>query len=129
MSTLAKTIQQAIAEKGENKKTNDKAYLEFIKGNFIIPIEKNEPSDAPKVLFLEEDKQCFLPVFDDTSLFDQWVEDIKHDIDLLKVSGVDLLKSLGDNVIVCFNIGSASYKEFHPQEIARMKGIIVKIFK
>lgn len=130
MNTLQISMQHALELKGEDKTANDKAYLEFIKANFIIPIEKNNNDNSePKVLFLEENQELFLPVFNEIELFDTWAKDIKDNIDLLKLSGVDLLKSVGDNVIVCLNIGCETYKAFYPQEIARMKNIVMKIFK
>lgn len=128
MNTLESAIQHAVTAKGANKEAN-KAYLEFIKANFIIPIEKNSTSDSPVVLYLEENGYVFLPVFTDMSYFNQWAQDIKNDIQLLKLSGVDLLKGIGDQVMVSLNIGSDSYKEFNPAELARMKSMVLKLFK
>ena len=44
MTNLEIAIEQAIHSEGNNKEAN-KAYLEFIKANFIIPIEKNSNLD------------------------------------------------------------------------------------
>ena len=60
---------------------------------------------------------------------DAWAKDIAQEINLLKLSGVDLLKGLGENVTVCLNIGSDIYKEFNPSETARMRSMILKLFK
>jgi hypothetical protein len=60
---------------------------------------------------------------------DAWAKDISEKINLLKLSGVDLLKGIGDEVTICLNIGSDIYKEFNPAEIARMKSLILKFFK
>ena len=61
--------------------------------------------------------------------FKQWAADIHDQINIMHLSGVDLLKDVGSDVSVCFNIGTELYKEFYPQEIARMKSIVMKIFK
>ncbi len=127
MNTLEIAIQEAIASQGSSKEAN-KAYLEFIKANFIIPIENSTTDDAPIVLYLEENNQIFLPVFTSMPYFDQWATDIKDDIQLLKLSGVDLLKGIGDEVMVSLNIGSALYKEFNPGELARMRSMVLKLF-
>ena len=124
---LEKAIQEAIASEGSNKEAN-KAYLEFIKANFIIPIEAKSSSDDPIVLFFEENNNTFLPVFSSMEYFDQWAIDIKEEIQLLKLSGVDLLKGIGEHVIVSFNIGSHLYKEFNPSELARMRSMVLKLF-
>ena len=118
-------IQQALSTGGSTQEAN-KAYLEFIKANFIIPVELNESLDRPKVLYLEDKDHVFLPVFTSILYFDRWADAIKNDIQLLKLSGVDLLKGIGEHVLVSLNIGSPSYKEFNPQELARMMSMVLK---
>jgi len=129
MNELEIAIKQALITEGSNKDAN-KAYLEFIKANFIIPIEKNSTADdEPRVLYLEEANQVFLPVFTSMDYFDQWAAEIGDAIQLLELSGVDLLKGIGEHVIVSLNIGSKMYKEFNPSELARMRSMVLKLFK
>lgn len=128
MNELETAIEQALLTEGSNKEAN-KAYLEFIKANFIIPIEKNSADDEPRVLYLEEANQVFLPVFTSMEYFDLWAADIGDSIQLLKLTGVDLLKGIGEHVIVSLNIGSKLYKEFNPSELARMRSMVLKLFK
>ncbi|KTD66592.1 putative Fe-S center protein [Legionella santicrucis] len=127
MNALNLAIKEALLSAGNTKEAN-KAYLEFIKANFIIPIEQGTENE-PKVLFLQENGQIFLPVFTEISYLNSWASEIAEEIKLLKLSGVDLLKGLGDNVTVCLNIGSEIYKEFNPSEITRMRSIVLKLFK
>lgn len=128
MNALELAIKNALISSGSSKEAN-KAYLEFIKANFIIPIEKDTLEGEPKVLFLEEGNQCFLPVFTDKTFLDNWAAKIADSINLLKLSGVDLLKGLGEQVTVCLNIGTEHYKEFTPEETARMRSMVLKLFK
>jgi hypothetical protein len=128
MSQLETAIASALKSQGETKEAN-KAYLEFIKANFIIPIEKNSEDEEPRVLYLEEGGHFFLPVFSEVLYFENWVKNIKDHIHLLKLSGVDLLKGVGEKVTVCLNIGCEFYKEFNPAELARMRSLVLKIFK
>ncbi|MDF1757462.1 MAG: SseB family protein [Legionellaceae bacterium] len=128
MNSLEQAIDNAIKSSGADVAAN-KAYLEFIKANFIIPVEKNPKSEEPEVLFLSSDKQTFLPVFTSMDYFDKWAHEIRDDINLLKLSGVDLLKGIADNVIVSLNIGSDLYKEFNVAELARMRSMVLKLFK
>ncbi len=129
MNSLITAIQAALEANGSNKEAN-KAYLEFIKANFIIPIEQTTNEDEePQVLFFQEEHNIFLPAFTDHSYLDAWAADINHAIKLLKLSGVDLLKGIGEQTTVCLNIGSEHYKEFNPSEIARMKSMVIKFFK
>lgn len=128
MNALETAIEQAIASQGELKKAN-KAYLEFIKANFILPIEKKSASDEPEVLYFIDKEHVFLPVFSSRVFFDTWAQEVKNDIQLLELTGVNLLKGLGDDVTVCMNIGSPLYKEFNPSELARMRSMVLKLFK
>jgi hypothetical protein len=127
MNELETAIAQAIDSEGDSNKAN-KAYLEFIKANFMIPIEKSSSKDEPIVLYLEEDNNVFLPVFSNKISFDQWAVEIADDIMMLVLSGVDLLKGIGENIIVSLNIGSPQYKEFNPSELARMKNMVLKLW-
>lgn len=128
MTALSLAIKEALDNSGNLKEAN-KAYLEFIKANFIIPLEQNTNEETPQVLFLQEGNQVFLPVFTEKKFLDAWANDIANQIKVLKLSGVDLLKGLGDDVTVCLDIGSKHYKEFNPAETARMRSMILKLFK
>ena len=128
MNALDHAIKEALNSAGNTKEAN-KAYLEFIKANFIIPVEQDAEEEQPRVLFLQDNGAIFLPVFTEMSYLDAWASDVAQKINLLKVSGVDLLKGIGDNITVCLNIGSDTYKEFNPSETARMRSMVLKFFK
>lgn len=128
MNALSIAIKEALDNSGNLKEAN-KAYLEFIKANFIIPLEQNTDEENPQVLFLQEGNQVFLPVFTEKTYLDAWAKEIANQIKVLKLSGVDLLKGLGEDVIVCIDIGSEHYKEFNSAETARMRSMVLKLFK
>lgn len=128
MNALTEAITAALSSNEDNTAAN-KAYLEFIKANFIIPLEKDSTPESPKVLFLQEQQCCYLPVFTERAFLDVWASDISEDIQLLSLSGVNLLKGLGEDVFICLDIGSLHYKIFHPEETARMRSMVLKLFK
>lgn len=128
MNNLSIAIKTALESSGESKEAN-KAYLEFIKANFIIPIELNSQEEEPVVLYIQEGQNTFLPVFSEMNHLNNWAKEISDQIKLLKLSGVDLLKGIGENVTVCLDIGSDHYKEFNSSEIERMRSMILKLFK
>lgn len=128
MNALENAIKNAIQSSGEQLNAN-KAYLEFMKANFIIPIENTLIDGEPVVLYLRENEETYLPVFSNMDYFDAWAEEIRDAIQLLKLSGVDLLKGIGEQVSVCLNPGSEVYKIFNPAELARLKGMVLKLFK
>lgn len=128
MNHLHHAIKEAFAAVGNSKEAN-KAYLEFTKANFIVPIELSSDEENPKVLFFQDNEHVLLPVFTERTYLDNWASDIGQDIKLLYLSGVDLLKGIGEHVTVCLDIGSEFYKEFNPEEVARMRSIVLKFFK
>lgn len=125
---LERAIESALISEGDNKQAN-KAYLEFIKANFMIPIEKKSDDNAPQVLYFQDNETIFLPVFTSKLHFDAWAFEIKESIHVLTLSGVNLLTGIGENVIVSLNIGSRLYKEFNSAELARMRSMVLKLFK
>lgn len=128
MQNIEQAIKEALEASGNLKEAN-KAYLEFIKANFIVPVEKQtEVAESPRVLFLQEGSDTFLPVFSARNYLDDWAAGITDKIAVLTLTGVDLLKGIGDNTTVCLNIGSSIYKEFNPSEIARMRSMVLKFF-
>lgn len=127
MNSLEIAIKNALNLSGSTVEAN-KAYLEFIKANFIIPVDINSDPDNPEVLYLEDQSQVFLPVFTSMEHLNQWACDISKNINILKLTGVDLLKGIGEQVTVCLNIGSTVYKEFNPAELARMRSMVLKIW-
>lgn len=128
MNVLSQAVKEALADSENSQKAN-KAYLEFIKANFIIPVDIKSNDDNPEVLFSQSEGMVLLPVFTEMQLLDQWATEIKDQIKILKLSAVDLLKGIGDEVTVCLDIGAEHYKEFNPSEIARMRSMVLKLFK
>jgi hypothetical protein len=126
MNDIELAVHQALQTQGGLEEAN-KAYLEFIKGNFILPIDKNSSPDYPEVLYLRTEHEVFLPVFSHMRYFDSWAVDIQDEIHVLHLTGVNLLQGVGEKVTISFNIGTALYKEFNPGEIARMRSMILKL--
>lgn len=127
MNTFEQAVKTALESSGEEKFAN-RAYLEFIKANFFIPIEK-QPAGEAEALFLAEGEEVWLPVFSSQDHLDHWAAPIQEHIQILHLSGVNLLKGLGEGVSVAMNIGSEFSKVFLPAELARMKSMVLKLFQ
>jgi SseB protein N-terminal domain len=125
MNQLEQAIKNAYDSNGKQKEVN-KAHCEFLKANFMVPIEKGNKEAT--VLFITHDDNTYLPAFNDKKHLHAWAEDIKDDIEVLHLSGVDLIKGLGEKTTLCLNIGSKYYKEFPPQELSKLKTIVAKFF-
>jgi hypothetical protein len=127
MNELETAIANALASEGARDNAN-KAYLEFIKANFIVPIERDSAHDEPRVLYLEDGECIFLPAFTNREILQAWAQSVEAEIQLLQLTGVNLLKGIGEHVTVSLNIGSPLYKEFNPAELARMRSMVMKFF-
>jgi hypothetical protein len=119
-------ILAALQSAGEQQTANH-AYFNFLKATLYMPVEKNSPQDDPKVLFLEDGDHIFLPVFSQENYLKDWAGEHYDQIDNFQLTGIDLLKGLGLNVTIAFNPGQESYKEFNPEEIEKLKTMVVKI--
>ncbi|OGV39002.1 MAG: Fe-S center protein [Legionellales bacterium RIFCSPHIGHO2_12_FULL_42_9] len=126
MNNLEQAIHNALTSEGKTPEAN-KAYLEFIKANFIIPVEKATSDDNPKVLYFSSTDHTFLPVFTNMTVLDAWAADIRESIQVLHLSGVNLLHGIGEHVTVSLNLGSPLHKEFNTAELARMRSMILKL--
>lgn len=126
MIAVEEAVKNALEAHGDTQIAN-KAYLEFLKANFIIPVDKYSSDEDPVVLFLPHEHTTFLPVFSRIEYLNQWAADIHDSIKVLYLTGVNLLQGIGENITVCFNIDTPYYKEFNPSEIARMRSMMLKI--
>ena len=126
--TLEQAIENALAHEGEQSLATQ-AYMQFLKSQLLLPIEHpdNHDDDEPRVLFLETDNQVFLPVFSQLSFIKDWAKEDFEKIGTFQLSGIELLKGLGENVTVALNPGTTSYKEFNPEEIDKLKTMVMKI--
>lgn len=129
MRALETAVVAAFEANGNAKEAN-KAYLEFTKANLIMPVDASQPkSDNPIPLYGVDGEEVYVPVFSSDTLFDNWAKEIQDEIVVLRLSGVDFLKGIGEDIHVCLNIGDPSYKVFLPSEVARMRSIVLKFFK
>jgi hypothetical protein len=126
MNQFEQALQKAIETQGQTEEAN-KAYLEFIKANFIVPIDKASADDNPEVLYFMTDDHAFLPVFSDIDYCHNWASEIQDSIKILHLTGVNLLQGIGEHVTVSCNLGTTLYKEFNPSELARMRSMILKL--
>lgn len=126
MNDLEQAIHNALLAEGRTAEAN-KAYLEFIKANFIVPVDKHSSPEDPEVLYFESESHTFLPVFTNMTYFDAWASEIRDSIQVLHLTGVNLLQGMGEHITVSLNLGSPIHKEFNPAELARMRSMVLKI--
>lgn len=125
MTPLEKAIAAAYQSQGKQEDVV-KVHTLMLRTRFLLPIQKNSPEDNPQALFYSEKGQNFVPVFDDIETYTRWAGDSIDSMTFIEIAGYDLVKGLSDDAFLCVNIGGACYKEFAPDEVARLKSIVKK---
>jgi hypothetical protein len=125
-SNLEQAILDAFAAMGEQKQATQ-AYFSFLKSQIHLPVEKGSLETEPMVLFLEHGEHVFLPIFSNIEYLKTWAAEEINQIDIYTITGVELIKGLGDHVIVALNPGTSTYKEFNPDEIEKLRTMVLKI--
>lgn len=126
MNELEQAIIAALAEPEQSSLSNH-AYFKLLKADLCLPCEPDGDPDDPRVLFLEENNQIFLAVFSEPSHLIHWAQEHQDKIAYFQVKGFELIQGLGENVTLALNPGHASYKEFNPEEINKLKTMVAKI--
>lgn len=126
--TLDEAIEKALTSEGEQNLATQ-AYMSFLKSQLLLPIEKplNDEDVEPCVLFLETQEHIFLPAFSQLEHLKNWAQEEYNKIGTFQLSGIELLKGLGENVTIALNPGTPVYKEFNPDEIEKLKTMVMKI--
>lgn len=129
MTELDKTIAQAFASEGKQDDVN-KVYLLFLQSLLYLPVkqEKSNNQDEPfSPLFSFIEGQYYLSVFDTISRLQHWAGELIDQIDYVEISGHDLINGMHEEAFLCLNLGTPYYKEFHPDEVKRLKMITSRI--
>ncbi len=128
IQTLKEAIIEAYSEPSDGNKTNQVHRL-LLTSTLLLPINKalSNSNDDVVPLFLEENERCFLPVFTQKEHLESWAQESIDEISTLSLLGSELIKGVSDSVYVCLDIGCAHYKEFSPQEVARMRQMLSKV--
>ena len=122
-------LKTAYTTEGSTDSVN-KFYVALFRTNLYMPVmlhpEKEEPFTP---LYINQDEHFFIPVFDTLERLQTWAAEQHDKIDHVEITGEAVLRGLGSKAYLCLNIGTPYYKEFSPEEIARLKLMIVKMDK
>lgn len=125
-NSLEAAILSAFNEPTDIHKANA-VYRAFLTKDLYLPIEKTLDADDVAPLFLIENDCAFLPVFSNELYLNSWAGEESSQMEILELSGAELLKGVNDKVYLCLDINQEHYKEFSPEEIDRMRLITAKV--
>lgn len=133
----------------EDAAITSKAYVTLFRTELFVPTHKVDPvtNEAlpekmihakdldlvtgqdvqPLPLFIEHENSYFMLAFDTIPRLHTWAGEHIHDINVMCITGRELIMSLLDNVHLCVNFQTEYYKEFPPEEIKQMKKMIERI--
>lgn len=133
MTELDRALAAAFASEGKQEDVN-KVYLGLLRTPVFVPVEKmdsNQPvgaDDEPfKPLFATVEGRHFMFIFDTMERLQVWAGDDFDSIDYVQISGMDVVRGINDGVFLCLNVGTPYYKEFSPEEVARLKMVAARI--
>lgn len=124
MSELDQAITAAYAE--PSAENTNKYYQVFFRTQFFLPIQAGSLTDEGDFvpLFQSAEGAHFIPVFSTETRLRDWAgEDMPE---FVEVSGIQLVRGVGDMVFLCVDYDTDFYKEFAPDELNRLKGILSK---
>ena len=127
MTNLIAAIQAAFTENSEHN-TNT-VYRLFLGHTLCVPVLPESVTESGDFFPLYETvgESFFIPVFSSTEQFERWAGEDQAEFTMITVRGSDMIKGAGDKVYLCLDIGSEHYKEFAPDEVAKLKGILLKL--
>ena len=145
MTELDTVIATAYQNPGEVSAAN-KVYQVFLRTTLYMPIAKRPEADTKKSvledapldtatetdeelyrpLISQYDNKYFIIAFDDYDRLVQWAGNELDNIGYAQISGRDLVRCVGPQLFLCLNVGCEYYKEFHPEEILRLKKVVSK---
>lgn len=126
MSELITSIEDAY-QNPDNEAAVNKAHRLFLGHEFILPVEKESSQSEPLALFFSEGENHFLPIFSEDKLFFDWAGDSISNMSWLHITGKDLILGTGQNAYLCLDVGHTHYKEFSPNEITKLKQVVLKL--
>ena len=132
MSTLDELLKNAYDAEGTIDTVN-KFYVTLFRTNLFMPVKINQTNSSEKEPFtplhIQQDEHFFVPVFDSLERLQCWAGEHQEKIDHVEITGEAALRGLGSKAYLCLNVGTPFYKEFSPEEIARLKITIAKMDK
>lgn len=129
MTELDQCVANAFASEGKQEDVN-KLYTCLLRSSLYVPINQEKPEDPEEAftpLFMEVGENYFLIAFDNLARLETWAGDLFQQMDYVILSGRDLVRSLGNRVILALNYDTTYYKEFAVDEIARLKTVVAKL--
>jgi len=130
-SSLDHCIAKALRSEGQTNDVNQ-AYLAFLKSDLWVPVKKLAAQEKDNTqdfypLFTQINNHYFMAAFDTVDRLKTWAGDLFPSIDVVKLSGQEVIAGINEGVYLSLNIGSSSYKEFSPEELNHLKKILSKI--
>lgn len=126
---LDNLLKAAYDSDGSTDAVN-KFYVAFFRADLYMPVTiLFEPEEPFSPLYLKQDDHFFVPIFDSVERLKTWAADQQQKIDHVEIVGEAVIRGLGNKAYLCLNVGTPFYKEFSPEEIARLKLMIAKMEK
>ena len=129
MTELDQVIANAYGSEGKQEDVN-KVYLTLLRTLLYLPVSVDAPKEDEepfRPLFTKVDDHYFVLAFDTEERLKVWSGEYTDKMNMVAITGKDLISGINDNVYVGINYGSEFYKEFSPDEVKKLKMIVARI--
>ena len=129
MTELDDKIAAAFTSCGKQEDVN-KVYLTLLRTALFVPVKKEKGSNEEEPfepLFAKIEGQFFMLAFDTVERLTAWAGDQLNNITYVDIIGRDVIAGINEQVYLGLNYGTEFYKEFTPDEVKRLKMIVVRI--
>ena len=126
MNKLVEAILAAYADESEHH-TNT-VYRVFLGHTLWVPVQPESVTESGEYqpLYQTAAEAHFIPIFSSEETFKAWAGEVVNEFTTVQVRGLDVIRGAGERVFLCLDVGTEHYKEFAPDEIAKLKGIVFK---
>jgi hypothetical protein len=133
MTELDQVIATAYASEGKKEDVN-KVYLTLLRTSLLVPVKKTDPAinhvdeqESFSPLFAKVEDNYFMLAFDTMERLSAWGGDQMDQFDYVEITGKEVIAGISENVFLCLNLGTESYKEFSPDEVKQLKMVVSRI--
>lgn len=128
MTELDQLIMKALQSEGNQDDVN-KVYLTLLKTELFVPVKKVAGTEEEPFypLFTQVNNQFFMAAFSTLERLMAWAGEHYADMDYVSLLGREVISGINENVFLCLDIGTPTYKEFSPDEVKRLKMVVARI--
>lgn len=127
LTEIDQKLNSIMSCMGRDMNEINQFYAMLLRTPLYVPADINaDSSEEYSPWFTKIDDEFFLVCFDTQERYEHWISSIDDDKrpKCMVMHGHNLIENIGVDVYLALNPGLPFYKEFHPDEIKRLKKVV-----